>query len=219
MGVLTATLLSACVSNPLQEKESFRPTPPAVPPVIKVANGAIYQSDSAVPLFEDRKAARVGDIIIIVLNESTNASKKASTAMNKENSTNSTITTIAGLPVTAASRLNRLNNAYSSANEFAGKGDSSQSNAINGTVAVTVEGVLANGNLQIRGEKRMRLNQGEEFIQIAGIIRQSDISAGNTILSTQVADARIIYSGKGMVADSNSMGWITRFFNSKYWPL
>ena len=219
IAVLAAVVLSGCVSNPLKEKESFRPTPPTAPAVVKVSNGAIYQSDSAISLFEDRKAARVGDIIIIVLNESTNASKKASTAATKENSTSSTINTIAGLPVTAASRLNRLNNAYSSSNDFAGKGDSSQSNEINGTVAVTVESVLANGNLQIRGEKRLRLNQGEEFVQIAGIIRQSDISASNTILSTQVADARIIYSGKGMIADSNSMGWLTRFFNSKYWPL
>jgi flagellar L-ring protein FlgH len=83
---------------------------------------------------------------------------------------------------------------------------------------VTVADVLPNGNLVVRGEKWLTLNQGDEYIQISGIVRPIDIRTDNTVLSGLVADARITYSGKGMVADSNKMGWLSRFFASAIWP-
>jgi flagellar basal body L-ring protein FlgH len=78
--------------------------------------------------------------------------------------------------------------------------------------------LLPNGNLVVRGEKWLTLNQGDEYIQISGIVRPVDIRTDNTVLSTQVADARITYAGRGTLADANSMGWLARFFNSPYWP-
>ena len=70
----------------------------------------------------------------------------------------------------------------------------------------------------VQGEKLLTLNQGSERVQVSGIVRAGDIGADNTVLSTQVADARIIYAGEGALADANSMGWLGRFFQSKWWP-
>ncbi|MCK5091571.1 MAG: flagellar basal body L-ring protein FlgH, partial [Gammaproteobacteria bacterium] len=78
---------------------------------------------------------------------------------------------------------------------------------------------LPNGNLFVRGQKRVHINQGDEFIKISGIVRAADVRQDNTISSTLIADAQITYNGSGAIADSNSMGWITRFFNSPLWPL
>ena len=117
---------------------------------------------------------------------------------------------------------NRTNNdlsvALSSGKEFKGEGDSSQGNSLSGNITVTVAEVLSNGNLVIRGQKMLTLNQGDEHIRISGIVRPSDIRSDNSILSSQVADAQIIYTGNGMIADSNNMGWLARVFSSKWWP-
>ena len=102
--------------------------------------------------------------------------------------------------------------------EFSGSGKSDQQNSLNGTISVSVVEVLPNGNLAIRGEKRMTLNNGNEYIRLSGIIRPSDINAGNSILSTQIADATITYTGDGPVAESNIMGWLAKFFISAIFP-
>jgi len=213
---LLLLLLAACQSIPKKAKD-FAP----VPPIKKVApikvTGSIYNASTAVLLFEDRKAKRIGDILTIVLNESTNATKKASTSTKKDNSVETGFSALFGLSSLNTGRRS-LNNSLNSSKEFSGSGDSSQSNKLSGTIAVTVISVLSNGNLKIRGQKRLLLNRGEERIQISGIVRPSDITGNNTVSSTQVANARIVYSGKGVISDSNSMGWLSRFFNSKIWP-
>jgi len=111
-----------------------------------------------------------------------------------------------------------LENTLASEQEFKGEGSSSQSNTLTGTIAVTVAQVLANGNLVIRGEKLLTLNQGDEFVRLSGIVRSHDITPENTVLSTQVANARILYSGKGSMTDANANGWLGRFFQSPFFP-
>ncbi len=144
--------------------------------------------------------------------ERTDASKQAGTNTSKGSSVSVPIGTLLGseLPIDTS---------ISGSTKFDGKGSSSQSNRLTGSITVTVSEVLANGNLKVRGEKWVTINQGEEFIRLAGTIRAEDINGDNSIPSFKVADARIIYSGKGAVADSNKMGWLTRFFNSGFWPL
>jgi flagellar L-ring protein FlgH len=102
--------------------------------------------------------------------------------------------------------------------DFEGQGDAAQSNLLEGTVTVTVAEVLPNGNLVVQGEKWMRLNQGEEYLRLRGIVRPVDIRADNTVLSTQIGDARIAYGGTGTLAHSSAPGWLSRFFNSPLWP-
>lgn len=226
IGALLA-LLSGCASMHQAPSADYRASYPPVaqPPV--ATNGAIYQSGYGMALFEDIKARRIGDTITIVLQERTQASKDAKTETSKENDISIANPTLLGstpefnapgiLPL-ASNRGNTLAAELSSDQEFKGEGTSSQGNSLTGNITVTVADVLPNGNLVVRGEKWLTLNQGDEYIQISGIVRPIDVRADNTVLSGQVADARITYSGKGMVADSNKMGWLSRFFASAIWP-
>jgi flagellar L-ring protein precursor FlgH len=168
-------------------------------------------------LFEDYRARRVGDILTVVLEEKTNADKKASTATAKNSNIETPAPKLFGRGISIWGR-DILDSKVSSKVDFAGEGGSSQSNSIKGNVTVTVSEVLPNGFLKVRGEKIMSLNQGSEVIRIRGIIRPQDISSANTIESQQIANAEITYKGKGMVANSNDAGWLTRFFNSGWWP-
>ena len=102
--------------------------------------------------------------------------------------------------------------------KFGGSGDSTQSNQLAGTVTVTVVQDLGNGNLLVRGNKQLRLNQGDELVQIQGIVRVNDIGPDNRITSDRVGDAQIVYGGRGTLARSNAMGWLGRFFNSALFP-
>ena len=102
---------------------------------------------------------------------------------------------------------------------FTGEADADQSNSLTGSISVNVIQVLTNGNLIVRGEKWITINNGDEFIRLTGMIRPQDISADNQIKSIKVANARIQYSGTGSFADTQKMGWLARFFNSSWWPL
>lgn len=99
-----------------------------------------------------------------------------------------------------------------------GNGQANQSNSLTGSISVSVVEVLPNGNLKVRGEKRVSLNQGNEYLRVSGIIRPNDISATNTVSSSQLADATIMYTGDGAVADASRMGWISRSFFSWLFP-
>ena len=114
-------------------------------------------------------------------------------------------------------RGNTLDVAASTKQDFSGAGTSSQSNSLTGNITVTVAEVLSNGYLVVRGEKILALNEGDEFVRLSGIIRPQDIRPDNSVLSTSVANSQITYGGNGAVADSNSQGWLSRFF-LKVWP-
>ena len=187
------------------------PAPPAA------EDGAIYRPTSAITLFEDNKARRVGDTITVRLAERTQASKSASTDAKKNSKTDTGAPTLLGTNITANGK-DILSNDWETSQEFAGKGSSSQSNSLNGNITVTVAEILPNGNLLVRGEKWLTLNQGEEYVQVSGIVRPADIAVDNSIPSYKVADARITYSGNGVVPDANRAGLISRFF-MKFWPL
>jgi flagellar L-ring protein precursor FlgH len=179
--------------------------------------GAIYREAGNIDLFMDLRARAVGDILTVQLVERTNAAKESSTNTAKGSSIDTGLPIVAGGPVTF--RGNQfLNNELGSDSSFGGAADSSQSNRLDGTITVTVADKLANGNLLVRGEKWITLNQGEEFIQLQGIVRPVDIGPDNSIPSTKVGDARITYSGKGTLADSNRPGWLARFFNAPWFP-
>ena len=168
----------------------------------------------------------MGDIVTIVLSEQTDASKSASTNTDKTNAIDVENPILLGSPLSfspkggmpLAGRDLTLESQLNSSKSFSGAGDSSQSNELSGSVTATVLEVLPNGYLRIQGEKMISINQGDEYLRITGIIRPMDIRTDNSVLSTQVANAKIAYGGKGVVADSNDMGWLAKFFNSKWWP-
>lgn len=211
-------LAAGCGGMPMtRQPGEYAPAMPVVPDPPPAESGAVYRPTTSIALFEDNKARRIGDTLTIRLAERMQASKSASTDAKKETSTDTGNPVLLGGDVT----LNGdaiLNNEWETTQEFAGEGSSSQSNRLDGNITVTVADVLPNGNLYVRGEKWLTLNQGEEFVQVAGIVRPADIAVDNSIPSFKVADARITYSGKGFIEDSNSPGLIQRFF-MKFWPL
>ena len=111
-----------------------------------------------------------------------------------------------------------MSNNISDAAKFAGEGDSAQSNSLQGYVTVTVQKVLPNGNLYVKGEKWIGINQGQEYVRMTGVIRPIDLASDNSIPSSKVANAKINYGGKGALADANAQGWLSRFFNSPWTP-
>jgi flagellar L-ring protein precursor FlgH len=112
-----------------------------------------------------------------------------------------------------------LESSLSSSRDFSGSAKSSQQNTLRGAIAVTVHQVLPNGTLLVKGEKALKLNQGDEYIRLSGLVRLEDINSNNQISSQNVANARISYAGRGALNDSNSAGWLTRFFTHPLFPL
>lgn len=215
--LLPILALTACATNEPQKLSDWQPqVTPVAPQAPVYENGSLFQARS-VSLFEDAKPFRIGDVITIMLSESTKSSKKAATDTKKDEDVSFDVPSILG--VTPTHNGNPLLAAQIQAERaFKGEGNSSQSNSLSGEITVTVVEILSNGNLVVKGEKWFTLNQGKEYIRIAGVVRPQDIAANNVVLSTKLADAQIAYSGEGFVADSNTQGWLAQFFSSKWWP-
>jgi flagellar L-ring protein precursor FlgH len=196
---------------------NFSPVRPINIQPLPINDGAIFKSGYSVGLFADTKAHRVGDILSILLDERTNASKKASTTTKKEAEIALAAPTLFGRPVTRGGKP-ILSGNVAAARDFSGEGDSTQSNSLSGQISVTVVEVLVNGNLVVRGEKLLTLNQGSEHVRISGIVRPADISPTNQVRSAQVANARIVYGGQGVLAEANTKGWLQQFFDGSWWP-
>ncbi len=189
------------------------PVAPALPSMqMPVAqSGAIYAEGGSIALFEDNRARNVGDLLTVVLVESTQAKKSAATNTSKNQDTSLGDISVFGKKV-------NYGVGFSGDRSFAGKGDTSQSNSLSGSVTVTVVERYPNGNLLVRGEKLLELNQGSEVVKLEGIVRSADISTSNSISSDRVGNARVTYAGRGALADSNAQGWLSRFFNSPWMP-
>ncbi|MCE5231798.1 MAG: flagellar basal body L-ring protein FlgH [Xanthomonadaceae bacterium] len=215
--LVACAALAGCMSAPPRADTSYAPTMPE-PAVAAAApaDGAIWHDAQNMELFSDPKAHRAGDILTIVLVENTQASKKASTTTSKKDKTDLAAPTILGSVASLHGKAASIG--LDGERAFDGSGSSSQSNQLSGEITVTVAQRLANGNLLVRGEKWLTINQGQELVRIAGIVRPQDIGPDNTVPSTRVADARIAYTGKGTLADANSKGWLSRFFSSKWMP-
>jgi len=196
--------------------------PAGHPPPAAQAGGSIYAGTAhAAPrpmsLFEDNKARHVGDLLTIVLVERTSSSSRAQTAVTKDSGFSLGAPIIGGRPVTY-NGTPILQAEVEAGRDFAGAGDSTQSNRLDGEITVQVVRELGNGNLLVSGSKQMRLNQGDELVQVQGIVRTADIGPDNRITSDRVGNAQIAYGGRGTLARSNAMGWLGRFFNSAAFP-
>ena len=214
--LMTVMLLAGCAA-PKRGDPEFAPAMPEQIRSLDQHADAIYHPGTSLMLFEDIKARRIGDMITVVLLEQTDAEKSADTGTSKSTSTEIADPVIFGNTVTRNGDPIFVNSLQSE-HEFDGAGDSSQSNSLTGSITVSVVDVLSNGNLVVQGEKWININQGEEYIRLRGIVRTSDINADNTIASTRVANAQIQYSGSGVLNETNSMGWLARFFNGPWMP-
>ncbi len=222
IAALLISLLSGCASvqqaKVLPNDPDFAPILPEEEAVDILPTGSLFNSHYVNNIYSDSKARRVGDIISVILSESTQAQKTSTTELKKENkSAMQPMVGLGGAPVTING--NSLQFGLDQKSNFKGDSSADQGNSLSGNISVHVLKVLPNGNLVIRGEKWMTLNNGDEYIRLTGIIRSKDISANNTILSNKIANARIQYSGTGAFAEAQEQGWLSRFFNSGWWPL
>lgn len=209
-------LLAGC-AIPYVEQQSWEPAQP-IPTIPRTpTDGAIFAAGAEVRLFEDRKAGRVGDILTVRLIERTNASKNSATSTSKSTETELANPTVFGRSL-SRDGIPLFQGSLAGDQTFDGAGSSSQSNSLSGDITVTVTERLPNGNLRIRGEKWVTLNQGREFMRLSGIIRPDDIETDNSVLSNRIADAEIAYSSRGVMAAANRMGLISRFFHSVLHP-
>lgn len=182
-----------------------------------VESGSLFQDSYANNLYSDIKAHRVGDIITVYLEESTSAKKQAGTSFDKNSSFSVAIEDIT-LPSTKESGVSVYGGGGegNQTSNFSGDSGTDQSNSLEGSITVNVTRVLSNGNLEIRGEKWLMLNNGEEFIRIKGMIRSEDVSSDNSVSSTHIANSRIQYGGTGDFANTQKQGWLTSFFNENW---
>jgi len=215
-----SALLAGCVAaGDVRPYPAMAPIQPVVALPAQATPGAIYQAGggSGLSLFADKRARDVGDLLTIQLVENTTAQTNASTQVGKESSLDISAPSIFGAPVTLNGR-DVLSASASGSRDFDGSGRSAQSNRLQGNVTVTVVQRLPNGNLVVEGSKEIRLNQGNELVQVQGIVRPADIGPDNSVMSSRVGDARIVYGGRGAIAQSNAMGWLGRFFHSRLYP-
>lgn len=211
--LLAAGLLSACASlQPPQPPDLGEASPPPVHVITrKGQSGGVFVPEAGWSLTPDRRALRAGDILTVTLQEVTSASKKADTQIGKGS-------TVAVQPAVIAGKSVKTDIGVGAQTDFAGSASSSQQNTLVGAITVIVHEVLPNGLLRVQGEKNLYLNQGEEMIRLSGYVRAEDIDKDNQISSLRVANARIVYAGRGTLADANNAGWLTRFFISPWMP-
>ena len=212
-----ALALTACSGPmPMTYTPQFAPVTPTPRESVKLTTGAIFAADSTDMWQAKRKDYRVGDIITVLLSESTQAAR----TLNNETSRESTNDVV---PSGLANRISSLNGALGGLKTDGGKitnkgkGVADQQASLNGSVAATVVEVQANGNLVIRGEKQLSMSEGGEVIQVSGVIRPDDVSAISTVQSRRLANAQIAYRAAGDLANATRAGWGTSAL-WKFWP-
>ncbi|RAR64616.1 flagellar L-ring protein precursor FlgH [Onishia taeanensis] len=209
--VVLCLLVSGCAQLPrasvVGEQEQINIAEPRPPE----PNGSIYQTNAGYayqPLFEDRRPRAIGDILTIVLDEEVSASKNSQSNADRSGSAGLTIDNAPD----ALDKLAEYGFDLSGNSDFTGGGGSEANNTFTGTITVSVLDVMSNGNLRVRGEKQIAINQGTEFIRFSGVVNPRTITGQNTVPSTQVADARIEYVGDGYINEAQHMGWLQRIF-------
>jgi flagellar L-ring protein precursor FlgH len=220
LAIATALLISGCsMTDRFREDQGreFEATWPEVADVNQREPGALYAQGTDVSLWSNVTARNLGDTLTVVLAESTEAEKSATTTAAKNSSAALTGPTILGRPITS-NGTPILDASMGNESAFTGNGAATQSNKLDGFISVTVAKRLSNGNLVVRGQKWVAINSGREFVRLQGIVRPSDISPDNTVFSWRVADAYISYGGQGTVANASKPGWLYRFFNSPKTP-
>jgi len=204
-------LLQACATDNtelvLKPSPEFAPVYPLASERPKVATGGIYSNRQSDAWFGRGRNYQVGDIITVLLNESTQAARTQNSEINRDskNTLPTGFSTQVGKMSPFLNGIDLNNNAIDSKS----KGQADQQASLVGSVAVTVVEILANGNLVIRGEKKLGLAEGTEVIQVTGVIRPEDVGPNSTVQSRRLANAQIAYRGTGDLANATRVGWGT----------
>jgi len=232
LGILFLLVVAGCSSNVNMVKEDeFIPVPEEK--VSRPPTGSIWPGENAKnSLFTDNKARHVNDIITIVIDESSSGSNSADTSTGRDTKTFAGVSSFLGVDkqiarsnkdltdgadIYTAGLLPSIQVGGSSKNSLTGKGKTSRDGQLEAKITAKVIGVLSNGNLAIEGKRRLAINAEDQYIVISGIIRPEDITSDNVISSQYIADAKIVYTGKGVINDKMRPGWMTRIVDWT-WP-
>ncbi|MBA5605522.1 flagellar basal body L-ring protein FlgH [Duganella sp. FT3S] len=205
--MLSAAALAGCTAIPTTIVQTPLTSRPLAAEQTVANNGAIYQPAAFRPIFEDRRARHVGDVLTLVITEKTSAVKAGASSGNKSGSVSASIPHPLQGTFGATAAAN-------SASKYADGDNQSASNTFTGTMGVTVVEVLANGNLIVAGEKQIAMNKGTEFIRFSGMVNPDNIATGNTVASTAVADARVEYRTNSQIDRAEMTSMASRFFQS-----
>ncbi len=224
--IIAALVVSGCTAATTGKNDSMAVLPqglsdqPALQPKyapFPPAEGSLWTSDSRSRFFEDTKAAMVGDTVIVDIVENTSSEMDVNTETSRETAVSAGISnmfgTVTGLGATNAGKL--VGADY--ANDFTGEAKSDRSGRITGSIAARITEILPNGNLSLFGRRAMKVNGEVQYISVSGVLRPGDITADNRVKSTYLADSRIEYYGKGVLADKQKPGWGTRIMDN-VWP-
>ena len=228
-GVLTLALLglNACANThkAVDPKSTVLPQKIYKEKKAIINDGGIWPGDTSKNLlFEDTKARQVGDIVTVLLNETATSSATASTDTSKSSSIDLQTNSILGLPSNMGIQNflgmgTGFNPAAKGSTSRANKGTGtvSREGTLTGTLAATIVAINENGNFEIAGRRSVTVNNEEQLMLLTGMIRPSDINYDNTINSSLIANAAISYSGEGVIADEQRVGWLMRAL-SYVWP-
>lgn len=165
-------------------------------------------------MFEDRRASRIGDIVVVQIVEQHKGSKKANTKADRDASISAGVGGgLFGLSSLTQKFAQYFNIDASTSNAFEGDGSTSREDTLTGTIAAKVVEVFPNGDLRIQGKREVTVNSEKQTMTIKGIVRRIDLDTQNTVLSSAVADAQIAYTGLGVVDEVQRPGWATRIFD------
>ncbi|MBI5491370.1 MAG: flagellar basal body L-ring protein FlgH [Deltaproteobacteria bacterium] len=223
LSIAGAVFLAGCATPKPQRIDTS--SIPVQSSTVPTTPGSIWPGEtSRNALFQDLRARNVGDIVTIEVSEKTSAIKEATTSTARKSSDDIAIQKFLGLPLNFGMKnfLSQGNpfspevqSSYDS--KFDGSGTTKRSGELSATITARVVEILPNGNLVLEGKKDTVVNNELQYIVLSGIVRPEDITKTNTVLSNQISDARIEYSGKGVVADEQSPGWMRRILDN-VWP-
>ncbi|GLS90045.1 flagellar L-ring protein [Psychromonas marina] len=204
-------------ASPLPGDPYYAPIEPRKTPVQLEVTGSLFNSHISTDLYSYAPKFALGDTINVLLEEETVASKSAKSNLSNDNNFTLDPITVPGGNMTVNGKVVELG--VNQEQAFDGQSGSSQRHNLMGRITVSVVDVLNNGNLVVRGEKWLVINNGKEYIRLTGIIRPLDISEDNSVRSFQVADSRIEFSGTGDHADIQTRGWLSSLFSGSLWPI
>jgi flagellar L-ring protein FlgH len=214
-GCTTGLEPSRIKNEPFTISNTYRTTP-VQPTPSEAQSGSIWRGQLT-GLFSDQRARHVGDIVTVKIVEVSQASESATTGTARKSDVSAGVTNLFGLETSGAFKTPSTLVGANMSNNFTGSGETTRSGSLSATITARIMDVLPTGNLVIEGKREIYVNNEKKEILLQGIIRPRDITYDNSILSTQVADAKIIYTGIGVVGEKQRPGVLARLLDF-VWP-
>lgn len=218
-GMLLVTAIWGCTGmmQPQQRPQASVPSSlynipiPQIPP----REGSLFSASREGSLYSDFRARNVGDVVTILIAENLKAANDAATQTQKDSSANLGLTGILGLIFSKNSTVTPANTIGGSATDkYNGNGKSSRNASFTGTISARVAQVLPDGSLLVEGSRELKINNETQYLILSGVVRPKDLAPDNTVSSTRIADARIEYTGGGVLSDKQGPGWLVRLLDT-----